>query len=117
MERLSKTEMKVAHLIAQGYLEKEIADKMFVSEHTTHTHTKNIRKKLGARNIADVTRIYMLQILPAANDILKAMVLVFFISLQVHIIFYNEDMDLRRVKTTRISRVIRGKNKAKKTKI
>lgn len=87
MEKISKTEKQIAHLIAQGYSEKEIASKLFRSVHTVHTHYKNIRKKLGARNIADITRIYMLHILPSANDVLKAFTLAFFLGLQAHIIF------------------------------
>ena len=113
MEDLSKTEYKVTHLVANGYTEKEIASKMFVSTHTTHTHLKTIRKKLGAKNIADITRIYMLRVLPKASDVLKAIVLSLFLALQVHIIFYQNDMDLRRSKTNRIVRVVR-KNKISK---
>lgn len=115
MKTLSKTELKVTHLIANGYSVKQIAFKLFVSFHTAHTHCKNIHKKLNANNVADVTRIYMLQVLPKATDVLKALTVVFFVSLQVHIIFYQNSMDLRRSKTNRISRIVRtkGKNKLK----
>lgn len=114
MKKISKTETKITHYIAQGYTEKEIASKMFVSVHTTHSHYKNIRKKLGARNIADITRIYMLKILPKASDVLKALTVAFFVSLQAYIIISKSDMDLRRVKRGRVSRVSRkGKGKRK----
>jgi DNA-binding CsgD family transcriptional regulator len=65
---LTKQENRVAHLIANEYLEKEIAATLFISVHTAHTHTKNIRKKLNVKNIAGITREYMLR-LTNLNDV------------------------------------------------
>ena len=59
MEILTERENTIASLIANGFIEKEIASKLFISIKTVHTHTKNIRKKLNAKNIADVTRTYI----------------------------------------------------------
>lgn len=110
MEKISKTEIKVTHLIAQGYSEKEIASKLFRSTHTIHTHYKNIRKKLGARNIADITRIYMLHILPSANDVLKVFSVAFLLGLQTHIIFYEKNVDMRKARSSK-TRIVKSKTK------
>lgn len=66
MEALSAREMQVTDLIHQGKTEKEIACELYISQTTVHTHTKNIRQKLHARNIADITRIYLIELKPYA---------------------------------------------------
>jgi len=47
---LSEREEEVLMLIAQGFKNQEIADKLFVSLNTVKTHTKNIFSKLDVRN-------------------------------------------------------------------
>lgn len=74
METLSKREMQVADLVHQGFIEKEIADEMCVSYETVRTHTKNIRKKLHARNAADITRIFLLELKPYAIALIIAVI-------------------------------------------
>ncbi|MFD1292670.1 helix-turn-helix transcriptional regulator [Lutibacter holmesii] len=59
---LSKTELKVASYISEGMISKEIADKMCVSVNTVRTHTRSIRRKWAAKNIADITRIFILSL-------------------------------------------------------
>lgn len=105
MEALTKTENEIAQLVALGYIKKEIADKKYVSEHTVHAHLRNIRKKLGARNIADITREYILS-LEHPKLLFRAML---FLTLQLGIILGADDIDLRkpsqrtaRVRTTRL---------------
>ena len=44
---LSKREMEVLTLIAQGLSNKEIAQTLFLSPHTVKTHSSNIFLKLG----------------------------------------------------------------------
>lgn len=88
---LTKTERKIAHGISQGYIEKELADKFCVSVHTIHAHTRNIRKKLNVRNIADITRVYILS-LERPKDVLKAL---FFVAIQVGIMVSDFIPDLR----------------------
>lgn len=70
MESLSEREMQVADLVHQGLIEKEIADELHISYETARTHTKNIRRKLNARNAADITRIFLLELRPYAVIIL-----------------------------------------------
>jgi LuxR family maltose regulon positive regulatory protein len=45
-ESLSEREVEVLQLIAAGFSNKEIADKLFISLNTVRTHTKNINSKL-----------------------------------------------------------------------
>lgn len=47
---LTKQEMKVIELIAEGYQNSEIAKKLFVSQNTVKTHIKNIYLKLDVKN-------------------------------------------------------------------
>ncbi len=51
---ISKREMEIIRLIAEGMTNKEIADKLFLSKHTVNTHRKNIMQKLGLGNTADI---------------------------------------------------------------
>jgi DNA-binding CsgD family transcriptional regulator len=44
---LTPTEAKVAELVANGLSNPEIAERMFVSRHTVHTHVSHILAKLG----------------------------------------------------------------------
>ncbi len=44
---LSKRELEVLELLAQGYSNQEIADRLFVSLNTVKTHTSNLFGKLG----------------------------------------------------------------------
>ena len=75
MNPLSEREMQVAELVHQGKIEKEIADELCVSTQTVHTHTKNIRRKLNARNAADITRIYLLELKPYAVAIIIGLIM------------------------------------------
>ena len=44
---LSSREVRVLHLMAEGCKNREIADKLFLSEETVKTHVSNILTKLG----------------------------------------------------------------------
>lgn len=46
---ISKRELEVLELIAQGMTNREIADKLFVSTHTVKSHSSNLFVKLNAR--------------------------------------------------------------------
>ncbi len=48
---LSKRELEVIELTAAGCTESSAADKLFISEHTVHTHRHNILKKLEAKTM------------------------------------------------------------------
>jgi len=52
---LSSRESEIARLIASGLTNKEVANQLFLSPHTIHTHRKNIMKKLGVRSASELT--------------------------------------------------------------
>ena len=53
---LSKQELKVISLIAEGFKNAEIAEKLFVSQNTVKTHIKNIYSKLDVKNRVEALR-------------------------------------------------------------
>jgi len=52
---LSDREIEVLSLIAQGYLNKEIADQLNISLTTVISHRKNITEKLGMKSVSALT--------------------------------------------------------------
>jgi len=46
---ITRREMEILELIAQGMSNREIAEKLFVSENTVKTHSSRVFDKLGAR--------------------------------------------------------------------
>ena len=53
-ETLSAREIDVAILLAKGFINKEIAERLNISLTTVITHRKNIMEKLKARSLADI---------------------------------------------------------------
>ncbi|MVM28941.1 response regulator [Spirosoma sp. HMF4905] len=53
---LSEQEKKIIHLTAQGLTEQELAETLFISKHTVHTHKKNIFRKLHLHTNADLMK-------------------------------------------------------------
>lgn len=53
-EKLSAREIDVAILLAKGFINKEIAERLNISLTTVITHRKNIMDKLKARSLADI---------------------------------------------------------------
>ena len=54
--RLTKRETEVLQLIAAALSNKEIAEQLFISDQTVGVHRKNIMRKLGVNNIAELMR-------------------------------------------------------------
>jgi DNA-binding NarL/FixJ family response regulator len=52
---LSDREIEVMSLIVQGYINKEIADRLCIGLSTVITHRKNIMDKLGFRSVSALT--------------------------------------------------------------
>lgn len=53
---ISKRETQVLNLIAYEYTSAEIADRLFLSQHTVETHRKNLLMKFDAKNVAGLVR-------------------------------------------------------------
>jgi DNA-binding NarL/FixJ family response regulator len=51
---LSARELEIIQLIAEGYTNPQIAEKLILSNHTITTHRKNIMAKLGVNNTAAI---------------------------------------------------------------
>lgn len=51
---ITERELEIITLIAEGYTNNEIAEKLFLSPHTVNTHRKNILQKLGVNNTAAI---------------------------------------------------------------
>lgn len=56
MVKLSKREMEVLQLMAEGYTNAEIADKLFTSKRTIESHRKNLLAKTEVKNTAALIR-------------------------------------------------------------
>lgn len=54
-KEISDRERDVLVLVAKGYMNKEIADKLNISMNTVITHRKNITSKLGIKTISGLT--------------------------------------------------------------
>lgn len=65
---LTRREREVLALMAQGFITKQIAERLCVSQETVSTHVTNLRRKLGARNKAHAVALgFQLGILSAAQ--------------------------------------------------
>ena len=53
---VSTREKEVLHLIAHEYTTKEIAQELYISQHTAISHRQNLLSKLEARNTAGLVR-------------------------------------------------------------
>jgi RNA polymerase sigma factor (sigma-70 family) len=55
LETLTPREREIMRLVAEGYKSKEIAEALSISLKTVETHRTNTMKKLGLRNVAEMT--------------------------------------------------------------
>ncbi len=68
-EDLTAREVDVLKLVARGFINKQIADKLSISLHTVISHRKNITRKLGIRTVSGLTMYAMLNGLITTKDI------------------------------------------------
>ena len=54
MPQLTRREREVANLVAQGLTNRELAEKLFISERTAEGHVEQIRNKLGFRSRTNI---------------------------------------------------------------
>jgi DNA-binding NarL/FixJ family response regulator len=63
--KISEREIEVLHLLAQGYSNQEIANKLFLSLNTVKTHTSNLYSKLNvSRRTAAIKKARELKLIP-----------------------------------------------------
>ena len=56
MNNLTIKEKTVLSLVSSGLTTKEIADALSISHHTVESHRKNLLRKCGAKNSAELVR-------------------------------------------------------------
>ena len=54
---MTRSELAVAQLVADGHTNREIADRLFVSPHTVNTHLRHVFAKLQVNSRVDLTRL------------------------------------------------------------
>ena len=54
--RLSRRELDILYYLVSGLSEDKIAEKLYISRQTVHTHIKNIYKKLGTNSRIELYR-------------------------------------------------------------
>jgi len=54
---MTKSELAVAQLAADGLNNREIAEQLFVSPHTVNTHLRQVFAKLEIKSRVDLTRL------------------------------------------------------------
>ena len=54
--KLTNREIELIKYLSNGLLQKEIADKMNISQRTVETHKKNLQKKLGISSTVDIVK-------------------------------------------------------------
>ena len=54
--QITPREQEVLYLIAHEYTTQMIASSLFISHHTVDSHKKNLKEKLGAKNVAGMIR-------------------------------------------------------------
>jgi RNA polymerase sigma factor (sigma-70 family) len=57
LDRLTRREREVLDLVAAGLLNKQIGDRMGVSEKTVKAHRGRVMRKMGAEAVADLVRM------------------------------------------------------------
>jgi len=55
-KQVSQRELQVLELVAFEHTMKEVASKLFISEHTVVSHRKNLMTKLKVKNTAGMIR-------------------------------------------------------------
>ena len=57
LSQLTERQLEVACLLAAGLVEREIAERLQVSEHTVHEHVRHIYERLDCHTRAELVRI------------------------------------------------------------
>ena len=55
---LSRRELEILEILAEGKTSREIGDQLFISSHTVDTHRRNIIRKTRVRNTAELIKLF-----------------------------------------------------------
>lgn len=69
LDKLTKRERLISQLVAEGFMSKEIAAAIGISQKTVEKHRVTASKKLGVKNTAGLTRIILYASLLDENHI------------------------------------------------
>jgi len=67
IDRLTNREFEIFQMIGNGLGTGTIAERLFLSRHTIDTHRENIKRKLGLKNAAELTRAAVQWVLAQIN--------------------------------------------------
>lgn len=88
---LSQREFKIARLLAWGYTQKEIANKLFLSPLTVSVHMRNIYKHLDIHKETDLTRWYLFKEYCIDDDPFKKIVAILFLVLSITMVLTEQN--------------------------
>jgi len=89
---LSQREKSIARLVAWGFTQKEIADRLFVSPLTISAHLRNIYSKLAIHKETDLCRWWIFYEYGIADNPLKRIIAVFLLLLSITSIVADNNM-------------------------
>jgi DNA-binding CsgD family transcriptional regulator len=67
VNKLTDRELQIIDLIAQGFTNKEIAQKLYISLETVKSHRKHLLLKTGSKNTAVLIRYYQQLLVPDSS--------------------------------------------------
>jgi ATP/maltotriose-dependent transcriptional regulator MalT len=67
-DQLTEQELQVAHFVAQGLSNREVAAQLFLSPRTIAAHLRNIFRKLGISSRTELARLHLESVGAAADD-------------------------------------------------
>jgi len=89
---LSVREKDVARLLAWGFVQKEIADKLYLSQLTISVHLRNIYRKLAIHKETDLCRWWIFYEYGIADNPFKKLITVLFLVLSISAIVTENNM-------------------------
>jgi DNA-binding CsgD family transcriptional regulator len=73
-DQLTEQELQIAHFVAQGLSNREVAAQLFLSPRTIAAHLRNIFRKLGISSRTELARLHLESVGAAAEDAADATV-------------------------------------------
>jgi DNA-binding CsgD family transcriptional regulator len=67
-DQLTEQELQIAHFVAQGLSNREVAAQLFLSPRTIAAHLRNIFRKLGISSRTELARLHLESVGAAAHD-------------------------------------------------